>query len=261
MSVNKMNLRAYITIDLEQDFGGWVPLNYSAWQEEKIVAFLTILKAYNAPLTAFVVARALREQKKKINRFIAYKTEFHLHSYSHDRKNPDSLSEITKGLKAYKDFFGKRPIGYRAPEGRISTEGLQRLSKKGFVFDASVFPSFWPHVRYLRFGREPHKLANGILEIPFTTITPFRLIFSLSWVKLLGWPLYRRILSVSRLPTIIIFNVHLHDLWPVPTSSQLPFLWRCMYSRNANNGFVIFENVLRFLQQKGYDFSTVGKIL
>lgn len=60
--------------------------------------------------------------------------------YSHNLAEPDSAQEIDTGMRAFEKAFGERPVGYRAPEGRISEGGLQRLAERHFLFDSRVFP-------------------------------------------------------------------------------------------------------------------------
>jgi peptidoglycan/xylan/chitin deacetylase (PgdA/CDA1 family) len=141
-----------------------------------------------------------------IDQFLEAGTDFHLHSYSHDLARPDAQEEIERGQAAFTSRFGRPAVGYRAPEGRISPEGLARLEAAGFLFDSSLFPSLWPHPRYFTKPRAPHVPAGrSILEIPVSTLGPAHVIVSLSWMKLLGWGAYRRLLN-GPLPDPLVFD-------------------------------------------------------
>jgi peptidoglycan/xylan/chitin deacetylase (PgdA/CDA1 family) len=252
-------VKACITLDLEPDHAGRIAPAYTAWDAGRVGAMFDLLAAHEAPLSAFAVAGSLEAVPAVIERFQDAGTEFHLHSYSHDLENPDSADEIARGQDAFARFFGRPAEGYRAPEGRISPAGLARLETEGFRFDSSVFPSFWPRPRYMAFPRAPYRPAGTrLVEMPVATVTPLRIIVSLSWMKLLGWPVFRRLLDMP-LPDPLVFDMHLHDLWALPSKKDLAFPWNWIYARNADAGFSILEAFLATLHDKGYEFVTIGQ--
>jgi len=250
-----------ITLDLEPDHAGRAPLAYDGWDPARVDALLGLLADHGAPLSVFVVARSLTDQPAVARRFLDSGAEFHLHSFSHDMEHPDSAAEIEQGRRAFAAFFGRAPEGYRAPEGRISPEGWERLDAAGFVFDSSIFPSFWPRPRYLRYSPTPFRPpGRKLVELPISTLTPLRLIVSLSWMKLLGWPVYRRLLETLVLPEPLVFDMHLHDLWRLPAFDRLGGPWRAIYSRNVDEGFAILGSFLDLVKRRGSVFSTLGAV-
>jgi hypothetical protein len=113
----------------------------------------------------------------------------------------------------------------------------------------------------MRFPREPYRPAGRrLVEVPLATVTPFRLIVSLSFMKLLGWSFYERCLEHGRLPEPLVFDMHLHDLWSLPSTDALGPPWRWIYVRNRDAGMTILERFLELLRRKGYEFSTVGAV-
>ncbi len=252
--------QACITLDLEPDFGGRVPVDYAAWRPERVARLLEILERGGAPLTVFVVADSLERRPEIITRLQRGGAEFQLHSYSHDLDEPDSQEEIHRGREAFERFFGHKPEGYRAPEGRISPEGWGRLAREGFLFDASVVPSFWPRPRYLRHPRRPFRTPEGLLELPYAVVSPLRVPMSLSWMKLLGWPLFDALSARCEWPQALVFGSHLHDLGLVPSVERLGEPWRRLYARNAEAGFPILEHFLAALRARGYRFTTMGAL-
>jgi peptidoglycan/xylan/chitin deacetylase (PgdA/CDA1 family) len=254
-------MTACITLDLEPDYGGRLAPTYTAWDPHRVEGLLTLLAAHGAPLTVFVVGESLSAQPRVIERMRSRGAEFHLHSFSHDLAQPDTLDEIRRGATAFEACFGRRPEGYRAPEGRISPAGWSRLEDEGFLFDSSVFPSFWPAARYLRFSPRPFRPeGRRLLELPISTVTPGRLIVSLSWMKLLGWEFYRRLLENADLPEPIVFDMHLHDLWETPSFDQLRAPWRWIYRRNRGGGLRILEAFLGLLARRGHRLTTLGAV-
>jgi peptidoglycan/xylan/chitin deacetylase (PgdA/CDA1 family) len=254
-------MQACLTLDLEPDHAGRAAPRYDGWEPARVRDLLALLRRYHAPLTVFVVGTSLRAQPATIALFREAGAEFHLHSHSHDLRQPDSLDEIRSGKQAFAAVFGHPPEGYRAPEGRISPEGWRRLESEGFSFDSSIFPSFWPRPRYLRFQPRPfHPLGTRLLELPISTLTGVRLICSLSFFKLLGWNVYRPLLERGRLPEPLVFDMHLHDLWRLPAFDELPAHWRRIYGRNQEKGMALLEAFLDVLARRGYAFTTLGSV-
>jgi len=258
----KINNRvACITLDLESDHAGRCQVRYDGWKEKYIRELFACLKQHRVPLTAFVVANALMKNQHTINYMLRRGTEFYLHSYSHDRKNPDSAEEIHNGIREFQNYFKKHPRGYRAPEGRISDNGYRILHQSGFRFDSSVFPSFWPHPKYLFSKRTIHKGPYGVTEIPVTTVTPARIIFSLSWVQLIGWKIYRLLLDIFPLSGAVLFDFHLHDLYNLPAAESMSPFWRFIYRKRQTNGLHVLNQILSYLQKHGYVFVPISSLI
>lgn len=254
-------MRACLTLDLEPDHAGRALPRYDGWEPARVRGLLELLSRYGAPLTVFVVGQSLSARPETIELFRAAGAEFQLHSHSHDLERPDSLDEIRRGKDAFARVFGRAPLGYRAPEGRISPEGWRHLDDEGFLFDSSIFPSFWPRPRYLRFSPVPFRPeGTRLLELPISTLSKARLICSLSWFKLLGWGVYRRLLEDGPLPEPLVFDMHLHDLWRLPAFDSLPQPWRAIYSRNQLRGLALLEAFLELLQRRGATLTTLGNV-
>ena len=256
----KQKLIAAITLDLEPDHAGYAPESYGAWHERKIKTLLALLKKHRAVLSIFVVTKTLKKRENIVKLFQEYGAEFYLHSHSHNIKSPDSLQEIRKGKEEFINFFKKKPSGYRAPGGLISEKGLINLKRQEFVFDASIIPSFWPKASYFFRPNEPFKDKSGILEIPFSTISPLRFVVSLSWIKLFGWSFYKMLFKMFPFPNPLIFSFHLHDLYKVSAFKKLPFNWRLKYIRNQERGIDLFEDFLVYLKERGYKFTTIEQV-
>jgi peptidoglycan/xylan/chitin deacetylase (PgdA/CDA1 family) len=251
-------LKACVTLDLEPDFAGRLAPVYGAWDPARVGAMLDLLAAHGASLSAFVVGSSLGAVPAVLERLRAAGTEFHLHSYSHDLARPDTADEIERGQEAFARFFGRPAEGYRAPEGRISDDGLARLDALGFRFDSSVFPSLLPRPRYGAYPRTPYRPAGlRLVEMPVATVSPARIVVSLSWMKLLGWPAFRRLLDLP-LPEPLVFDMHLHDLWPLASRAGLRPPWSWVYARNEDAGLRVLDDFLGTLRAKGYTFSTIG---
>lgn len=255
--------KAVLTIDLENDHAGYVSEEkYDAWEVKRVKRLIKALRKRNIPLNAFITGRTLEKNPQSLKLFEDYKTSFYLHSYSHKLDKADTKEEIIKGIKSFKKHFGKKPKGYRSPGGMITKKGIKTLEKEGFVFDSSTIISFWPKPTFLLLPRKPFFWKKGgLIEIPFSALTPFGIPLSLSYAKLLGINIFKYLLKRSSPPEVVVFNIHLHDLCVVPSYKKLSPFWKFIYSRNRNEGFTYFEIILDLMAIKGYRFTTLEKVV
>ena len=252
---------ACLTLDIESDFhdpDGRIRLFDDASLFDRYTA---LVKKHNVKLTAFLVT-SLLEKYGADYKGLAEKipVEFAIHSHAHDISNPCSRADIEESMKTFRNFFGHDPVGYRAPVGQITREGMNTLLDLGFRYDSSIYPSVRPGkpgynnlhlpVTPFRVRRE----ADSIIEIPFGTMSGIRLVFSLSYVKLFGWKPYELLLKMFSLPDQIAILSHPYDhyfhLLPETTDGwEKPLL-----QRNAENAFDLLETMINFLRGRGYEF-------
>jgi len=253
-----MKLFAF-TLDLEADYGGVVN-QYGIFKDlGKIEEVLSELNVLGVKITVFVVGEILELFPDVIKVFEKYHCEFEPHSYSHNFNNPDSEYEIERSKIVYFNYFKRYPRGYRAPRGKISDSGIKFLEKHGFLYDSSIFPSYFPNpFRYLFRNRRIHYYGNSkIVEIPFASVTPFRLTLSISYIKLLGVNLFKKL----SLPDVVCFDSHLHDFIINENSfNKLPLFQRLIYSRNKHKGVDYCIRFLEHVKQKGYKFCYMSEI-
>jgi hypothetical protein len=251
------------TLDLEAEYGGVRDQNNLLRNPQAIIQFLDMLSALDVKITVFTVGSIIGSFPEIIKIFESYDCEFEAHSYSHDLKNADSETEIEKAKLTYFNYFRKNPQGYRAPQGRISNSGIQLLGKHGYLYDSSLFPSYFPNpFRYLFKKRYPHyPKGSHILEIPITSISPLRLTLSVSYLKLFGLSFYIKLSEFFGLPEVICFESHLHDFIVDEDSfEKLPLFWKLIYRRNKFRGIEYTMEFLRYAQNKGYRFSYMSDI-
>ena len=157
-------------------------------------------------------------------------------------------------------------MGYRAPIGGITKEGLGYLLDHAFAYDASVYTS----VRPGKFGyfnlhmpNVPFRVTRGqdsLIEFPFTSISVIRIVFALSYAKLLGWRLYSTLLALFGLPKITLLLSHPHDFYFHLVANGSHGLEKFALSRNAINGFDYFEKMISALKERGYQFCFLSEI-
>jgi hypothetical protein len=251
-----MKLFAF-TLDLEPEYGGSVGQQEIFRDLARIENLLSVLHSLDVKITAFTVGKLFEQFPEVIELLERYHCEFEAHSFSHDPAEPDSEFEIQKTKAAFFQYFQRNPIGYRAPEGRITHAGIELLEKHGFLYDSSIFPSYFPNpLRYLFSNRNIHYHGDSkIMEIPFTSITPFRLTLNIAYIKLLGLGFYKRLCQVFRLPEAICFNAHLHDFIVIEDSyRKLSPFWKFIYRRNKYCGIDYCVDFLQYMSTRGYRF-------
>jgi hypothetical protein len=247
------------TLDLESLFeqGNFPPIN-------QIEHLLSSLDDLGVKITAFTVGYIFNDRPDIIRLFEKYHTQFELHSYTHDLLNPCSDFEVSKGRQAYFNYFKKYPRGYRAPQGRISFSAIERLNRYGFVYDSSIFPSYFPNPwKYFFCNRDIHWYgSSNVIEVPFTSITPFRITLSLSFMKLLGFSFFNIMMERFGLPEIICFDSHLHDvIFDKESFDKLSLFWKFIYSRNKYAGYDYCIKLMRYVMNKGYRFCYLSEIV
>lgn len=255
-----------LTLDLEQDYGNL--LDEPSYEGLQYISDLVnFFNEKNISLTCFVQGSLLETHPTEIEQLFALDVEFELHSYSHPGvKEMDAEFEIKRGKEAYRKFFGKEPLGYRAPLGFIGREIYNILVSEGFKFDSSIFPSLRPGVfNNLSKPTRPYLLNNpGILEFPLTVVSDLvRIPIALSYIRLLGKP-YFHLVKTFKLANLIIFDFHLHDLFdlgylnkisPKNLSPMYRLIFNRLYGQQKSDGFDILDRLIGLFRQKGYAFS------
>lgn len=271
---------ACLTLDVEADHHDLTPQrHYEALEHEPTWQWLLeFSRARGLPWTVFVVGELLESRPGLAERLAATGWELGLHSYSHDPRQPDTLEEIRRGKAAFRAAFGRDPVGYRAPVGRITPAGLARLRAEGFQYDASVFPTWHPgKANRLAWPTQPTLVdaagrpvpRNGkaeataacLVEVPFAVLPRVRLIVSVSFLRLLGLRVYAPLLDRLGLGPVAVIDCHMHDLAPAPSAfAQLPRFWQGVYSRRLGQGPSLLAWLVDWLAAAGYQFRTVGEV-
>ncbi|HUH97256.1 MAG TPA: polysaccharide deacetylase family protein [Anaerolineales bacterium] len=256
---------ACITLDTEADFLD--PTGRIRLFEERALfnRYVNILKDHNVKVTAFLVTSLISKYGGSYQRLQEQiPVEFAIHSHLHDLQNPCSPADIEESVRAFRSFTGKDPSGYRAPVGRITRQGLQTLLDLGLRYDSSIYPSFRPgRLGYnnLHLPLEPFRVrheAQSIIEIPFAALHGVRLVFSLSYVKLFGWPAYDWLMRVFPLPEQMAVLAHPYDYYFHLLADQVTAGEKQLLLRNARNAFDLFEKMIIFLRAAGYEFELMS---
>ena len=261
--------RAYLTLDLECDFGTLLAANVPSPGANSYAAaahtdrLADLLDRLTVPLTCFVQTDLLDERPETVEALqqAGVEVRFHPHSHTHRHRSRTSIEyEVETSTERYHEFFGEEPVGYRFPNGDVRREDYRHLAEAGYEFDASVFPTWRPgHFDNTDKPRTPQYLPEfDLYEIPFTVYASWLPIpTALSFCRVFGRP-YTELL-VRRPPPVVVFNIHMHDLVTPPTVRNLPRKYRAVYSRN-DRGFEMLASILKRLQEQGYQFGHVDDV-
>ncbi len=217
-----MIAKQYGTIQIDVD-EIWTLLNYLGHKQQdskqvylsSISRMLDLFDQYNFKTTFFIVGKDARHpDKSKILKQIVEKGhELANHSLSHlnglaEYPFKKKENEILEADKIISDIAGKKICGFRAPGYSVDEEILDILEKNGYLYDSSVFPSFFCYlIRSLQknevaksaYGKFQNGMAplsiyrplkgkmwqqgnRNLMEIPVTTTPFFRLPFHMSFI-------------------------------------------------------------------------------
>src|SRR5688572_10858325 len=264
-----MKKLACITLDMEPDYGDPEKRIRLLQNPEYLEKYISIINKYNVKVTMFTVTNLFEKFSTDFAKLATrIPLEYSVHSHTHDPHNACSLDEVQNSKQAYTKFTEKMPKGYRAPIGRITKEGLGYLLDHGFEYDASVYPSIRPgefgysnlHMPNIPFAV---KRADGksLVEFPFTAIEKIRIVFALSYAKLLGWLGYSTLLKLFGLPNFALLLSHPHDFYfaSIPNTTTKG-IEKSALSSNSLKAFDYFEKMVQFLAKQGYEFVFVSEL-
>lgn len=168
-TVTKMSDRyASISVDFEglkhyfRTMGIESRLKKDAVYEKAVDRFLELFESLGIKATFFVIAEDMAGNEDKIEKIVDAGHEIGNHTLTHPfgfrKMHPDKKRrEILDADEAIGDITGKKVLGFRAPCYDIDEDIIDILEKKGYLYDSSVFPSFFNPVMNLCY----HFICNG----------------------------------------------------------------------------------------------------
>jgi hypothetical protein len=258
---------ACITIDIEADYAN-TQGHIRMFEEPALLdRYIDLIRRTGVKVTAFLVTSILCRYGDRIRRLESeIPIEFALHSHHHNTETSCDRAEIELAARTYRGFFGKDAIGYRAPIGAITREGLVNLMDLGFRYDASVFASIRPGKNgywNTHMPIEPFRVmrdGTSILEFPFPTLPTIRLNFGLPWIKLFGLRLSSLLMRLFPPPYIIAFTTHAHDLYAPHLNDGVTAIEKIALLRNSDKGFEILEAMIGRFRKAGYETAFMSEI-
>ncbi|MAO83296.1 MAG: hypothetical protein CMH50_05330 [Myxococcales bacterium] len=165
---------------------------------EGLDRFLELCESFAIPATLFVVtedlddpefARRIRHAAKAGHEIASHS---HHHDYNFSTQSPAEIqAELYRSRQAIRHVVRKLPKGFRAPGYNLSPALKDALVKVGFTYDSSMLPSplYWAARAAVISGKSltsrpsasligrpkdffvdgtPHRLDNGLIELPMT---------------------------------------------------------------------------------------------
>ena len=218
-----------LTIDVEDYFQVSAMAPYiprSEWDtrecrvERNVDRILALLERHGTRATFFTLGWVAQRYPQLVKRIVAQGHELASHGYGHERASDlsreDFLHDIRHAKQLLEDIGGVAVQGYRAPSFSIGTGNLWAfdcLREAGYRYSSSIYPIKHDHYGMPDAPRFAHQVADGLVEIPVTTLRMngrnwpssgggyFRLLpYALS-----RW-MIRKVNADDRLPAIFYFH-------------------------------------------------------
>ncbi len=111
---------------------------------------LSAFRDYHVKATFFVPGIVAEMYPETVKKIADEGHEIALHGYAHENFSHLSAKEqeqaVAKGMAAIEKVTGKRPVGFRLPEGECTKETYPILAKNQFLYDSSLFDHDIPYL-------------------------------------------------------------------------------------------------------------------
>lgn len=126
---------------------GWE--TYPSYLDVAVPRVLQFCRDWNLRITCFVVGRDAEQAKNRPVLAAIAKAGHEIGNHSlnhypwmHTLSPAEIESEIVGAEQAIENATGQRPLGFRAPGYSYSPDALAILARRGYVYDASILPTF-----------------------------------------------------------------------------------------------------------------------
>ncbi len=138
---------------------------------------LGILSERNVKGTFFVLGLLAEKFPRLVQEIATEGHEVGSHGYSHKpvfEIGADVFeNELLRSVALLEDLTGEQVHGYRAPDFSITERSLWALdilAKHQLKYDSSIFPMKLRRYGIAGFPRRIHRLSNGLIEAPMSTV-------------------------------------------------------------------------------------------
>ena len=126
---------------------GWEA--FPSYLDVVVPRVLHMLKGHNLTITMFIVGQdaALDKNLQALGAIAAAGHEIGNHSFHHEpwlhRHTEQQIdSELARAEEYIEGVTGQKPVGFRGPGFSLSATILRVLTQRGYLYDASTFPTF-----------------------------------------------------------------------------------------------------------------------
>ncbi|MEP7282639.1 MAG: XrtA system polysaccharide deacetylase [Rubrivivax sp.] len=175
-----------LTIDVEDYFqvSAFAPfIARSAWEsrecrvERNVDRILALLDDTGTQATFFTLGWVAERYPALVRRIVDGGHELASHGYGHQRAteldHAAFREDVARAKGLLEDLGGRAVRGYRAPSfsiGAANLWALDTLADTGHAYSSSVYPVRHDHYGMPDAPRFMHRHANGLIEIPPTTL-------------------------------------------------------------------------------------------
>lgn len=121
---------------------------------------LEVLDRYGTKATFFIPGAVAKRYPEAVRSIAGRGHEIGCHGNNHEILAHLAIEEqraaLTEAREALASITGRRPVGFRMPEGEISEETLALVKSLGFTYSSSLSDDDVPYVRE----------ASGLMELP-----------------------------------------------------------------------------------------------
>jgi polysaccharide deacetylase family protein (PEP-CTERM system associated) len=179
-----------LTIDVEDYFqvSAFAPyIRRDEWDsrecrvERNVGRILELLAARDVKATFFTLGWIAQRYPQLVRDIVAQGHELASHGYGHERASDLDRTafraDVSRAKALLEDLSGQPVRGYRAPSFSIGTANLwafDTLAETGHQYSSSIYPIQHDHYGMPDSPRFAYRLANGLLEVPVTTLRLFK---------------------------------------------------------------------------------------
>ena len=175
-----------LTIDVEDYFqvSAFAPyIARSEWEqrecrvERNVDRILALLDEHDTRATFFTLGWIAQRHPQLVRRIAAGGHEVASHGWGHERASDLDRAQfhedVDRAKKLLEDLSGQAVKGYRAPSFSIGTRNLwafETLVRAGYRYSSSIYPIAHDHYGMPDSPRFAYPVADGLMEIPITTL-------------------------------------------------------------------------------------------
>ena len=148
--------------------------------ERNVDRILALLDEHDTEATFFTLGWIAERYPQLVRRIADQGHEVASHGYGHERASDLSReafrADIERAKAVLEDLSGSQVAGYRAPSFSIGPGNLwalDTLAQTGHRYSSSIYPIRHDHYGMPDAPRFAHQAADGLIEIPITTLRLF----------------------------------------------------------------------------------------
>ena len=148
--------------------------------ERNVDRILALLDEHDTEATFFTLGWIAERYPQLVRRIASQGHEVASHGYGHERASdlsPAAFGADNQRAKGVlEDLTGSEVAGYRAPSfsiGPANLWALESLARAGHRYSSSIYPIRHDHYGMPDAPRFAHQAADGLIEIPITTLRLF----------------------------------------------------------------------------------------